>query len=407
MGWRIVPLFMIYVGLAHFNRISISVAGAEIILPQKLLNEEQMGLVYSTFLFLYMLAMVPAGWFIDRRGPYAGWILLGIGSALGSLMTGFVGHVWAGTALFLYSLLIFRGLMGSTNAPLHPAAARLVENWVPSKSRGLGNGLVTFAAMVGVACTYIVFGKLIDLLGWINAFLATGAITAVITIIWWQIGGDAPLGSVIRSAKSESLHREWFSLLANRNLICLTLSYGCMGYIQYLFFYWVQYYFESVLKLSKDASRENTSLLILTMGVGMVLGGWLADRAIAKLGPRFGSITVPVIGLLLGAAATVAGAFITDAGMIVCCFAVAMGGIGLSEAAYWMVVVSIHRHRGGTAAAIMNTGGNAIGLLAPVMAPVLASHFGWQAVLYMASGVCTLAAGLWLGVKVISPTNDA
>jgi MFS family permease len=398
---------MLFVGLAHFNRISISVVGAEQIIPLGLLTEQQMGFVYSAFLLVYMLAMIPAGWFIDRYGAYSGWILLGIGSTLGAILTGFVGLAFAGSAGFLYSLLVIRALMGSTNAPLHPAAARLVENWVPPRSRGLGNGLVTFAAMVGVASTYIVFGKMIDTLGWQNAFLASGAVTAGIAILWWRVGGNGPNRTVAIQPAESSSSGEWLTLITNRNLILLTISYGCMGYIQYLFFYWVQYYFECVLKLSKDASRSNTSLLILAMGFGMILGGWLADKTIVKLGVRLGSIIVPIAGLALGAAATIAGAFITDSAVIVVCFAFAMGGIGLCEAAYWMVVVSIHRNRGGTAAAIMNTGGNAIGMLAPAMAPLLADNFGWHAVLYTAAGVCALGAILWIGVKAVEPKANA
>ena len=68
-------------------------------------------------------------------------------------------------------------------------------------------------------------------------------------------------------------------LLANGSLLCLTLSYALVGYFQYLFFYWAQYYFEGELKYPKEIGRRNASLLTLAMGVGMIGGGWLADRA--------------------------------------------------------------------------------------------------------------------------------
>ena len=29
-------------------------------------------------------------------------------------------------------------------------------------------------------------------------------------------------------------------------MICITLSYAAYGYFQYLFFYWIQYYFETM-----------------------------------------------------------------------------------------------------------------------------------------------------------------
>ncbi len=66
--WRVVVLLMLVVGLGHFNRIAISVAGAERIIPENGIDGLQMGQVYSAFLLFYMLAMVPAGWLIDRWG---------------------------------------------------------------------------------------------------------------------------------------------------------------------------------------------------------------------------------------------------------------------------------------------------------------------------------------------------
>ena len=43
----------------------------------------------------------------------------------------------------------------------------------------------------------------------------------------------------------------------NREVISpgfLTLSYGMLGYVQYLFFYWIEYYFKNELKLPSSQS---------------------------------------------------------------------------------------------------------------------------------------------------------
>ena len=90
-------------------------------------------------------------------------------------------------------------------------------------------------------------------------------------------------------------------MLKDRNLLCLTLSYAALGYFQYLFFYWAQYYFETVQKVPKGTSREYSTLLTLAMGAGMVFGGLLSDWAMARLGPRRGLRVAPVLGFLLSA----------------------------------------------------------------------------------------------------------
>src|SRR5579859_4623661 len=66
--WPIVALLMLVVATGHFNRVAISVAGAEHIIRDSAISETRMGWVYSAFLFFYTLAMVPAGWLIDRVG---------------------------------------------------------------------------------------------------------------------------------------------------------------------------------------------------------------------------------------------------------------------------------------------------------------------------------------------------
>src|SRR5262249_2881782 len=44
-------------------------------------------------------------------------------------------------------------------------------------------------------------------------------------------------------------------LLRSRSLILLTLSYAAVGYFEYLFYFWMHYYFEDVLELGKEQSR--------------------------------------------------------------------------------------------------------------------------------------------------------
>src|SRR5947207_15210964 len=95
--WLIVALLVGFTFLGHFNRVSISVAAnAHFIGPGKL-SEEQMGLVYSAFLLVYTLGMLPGGWLIDRIGPR--WALAGMGIGLGfcAALTGMLG--WLGLAV--------------------------------------------------------------------------------------------------------------------------------------------------------------------------------------------------------------------------------------------------------------------------------------------------------------------
>jgi MFS family permease len=409
MSWRIVPLLMLVVGLAHFNRVSIAVAGTEQIIRPDFISKTQMGLVYSSFLLLYTLFMIPGGWFSDRFGPRAGWMILVFGGAAGVALTGLVGLAFTAAVPLLLGLLVVRSVMGVTNVPLHPSAARLVANWVPPEGVALANGLVTFAACVGMASTYVVFGMLIDHYGWPQAFLICSGVTLLVALVWALASSDHPPGrrGVIPPAPPRSDPGGFTRLLSNPSLLCLTLSYGAVGYFQYLFFYWAEHYFEEVRELTKEASRGNSSLLVLAMGAGMILGGWLSDRAVARFGTRRGLAVVPVAGLLLGGIANVVGVFTSDPVLIISSFAVAMAAVGACEGPFWTASVRLGGVRGTTAAAILNTGGNGVGLLAPIVTPAVADVFGWQVSLVLASIVCVVGAALWWGIDPAAAPDDA
>ncbi|HCD01324.1 MAG TPA: MFS transporter, partial [Planctomycetaceae bacterium] len=59
--WRVVALLMGYAALGHFNRVGISVAGDEVFIPTLGITETRMGWVYTAFLIVYTIGMLPGG----------------------------------------------------------------------------------------------------------------------------------------------------------------------------------------------------------------------------------------------------------------------------------------------------------------------------------------------------------
>jgi MFS family permease len=416
--WRLVALLMLVVAFGQFNRISISVAGTERLIPIDGISETRMGRVYSGFLLCYTLAMVPGGWLIDRIGPRAALAGLCASSAVFVALTGATGLLRHDAALLWGVMLLVRCPMGVVNAPLHPGSAYLVGHSVPLGQVSLGNGLVTFAALVGIAATYFVFGGLIDLFDWPGAFYASSVATLGVFLLWlWAARAPArPAQPDSKALASDTTRWEprptgytettpaqapprgaatggypWVGL------ICLTLSYAALGYFQYLFFYWMQYYFKEILDLSTQRSRLYSTLVIVASGLGMVAGGWLADRA-AGWWRRWGHALVPMAGLVGSAVALLAGLATSHPERTLLCFVAAMTFLGMCEAPFWTMAVAVGGRRGGTTAAVMNTGGNFGGLLSPEVTPQLSLYFGWKVGMGLASVVALAGAVLWLGI---------
>lgn len=390
---RAVLLLMLVVGFGHFNRISMSVAGTGALIPDAGISETEMGVVYSGFLLCYTLAMLPGGWFIDRFGAKAALAVLCGGSAVFVAITGLTAWVGSTPALLWAALLTVRCLMGVVNAPLHPASAQLIGQTVPPPLLSLSNGLVTFAACVGMASTYFVFGAVMDRFGWPAAFLGCSGLTVCVFLVWLAL---APRPRDVAPSASIAPHGI-LTLVANRSLLLLTLSYAALGYFQYLLFYWVEYYFKDVIHLAPDRSRVYSALVVLANGVGMILGGWLAD--IATRWPHRNAIAVvPAAGLVGSGIFLAAGLASSAHELTLACFIAAMVAVGMCEGPCWTIAVALGGTRGGTAAALMNTGGNAGGFLAPVVTPLLSRYFGWQMSMGVASLVVLLGALLWFGI---------
>lgn len=405
-----VPLLMLVVACGHFNRIGITVAGAERIIPDSHygISSKDMGQIYSAFLLLYTAAMIPGGWFIDRFGARTSLILLGLGSTVFVTLTGVVGLADQRVVSVWFGLLIARSLLGMVNAPLHPASARMVFSNVPAQSRAFANGLVTFAACVGMAVAYYAMGKLIDRFDWPVAFLITGALTLLVTLVWTagtRRSSDDATSEEIEARPAFDL-RAMLPILRSRSIVCITLSYGAYGYFQYLFFYWIGYYFETIQHQERSVARGYNSAITLAMGVGMASGGWLADHVPKSFSPKTRRILVPTCGMLLSGLVFELGLLSPDARTTVIAFMISAALVGVCEGVFWTSVVELGGRFGGTAAGLMNAGGNAGGTLSPYLTPLLGTLFaqsygpdlGWRLSLATAGAIVIVGAGLWLGV---------
>lgn len=403
-----VPMLMMVVACGQFNRVGISVVGTERIIPDYGVSPDRMGLVYSAFLLAYTVAMVPGGWFIDRYGARAALVIQGFGSALFVALTAGVGLVAHEAAALWLGLLVVRSSLGVVNAPLHPAAARMVFDTVPAPSRSLGNGLVTFSACVGIAATYYVLGTLIDFFSWQTAILVTAGLTLVVSLVW-TFGAPASRKAstpAVDPVETSIAPAVLSHVLRSRSVVCLTLSYMTLGYFQYLFFYWIGYYFETIQKQDRGVARGYTAMITLAMGVGMVVGGWLSDRTSRSLPPRWRRALVPALGMVASGLVFEIGLLTNDPHAILAAFTIAAALIGACEGAFWTTSVELGGRFGGSVAGLMNLGGNAGGTLSPYFTPLLGEWFarsygpelGWRLSLGIAGGVVAAGALLWIGV---------
>jgi MFS family permease len=116
------------------------------------------------------------------------------------------------------------------------------------------------------------------------------------------------------------------------------------------------------------------------------------------------------VGMIASGTVFELGLLAPNAQVTLVAFVIAAALLGLCEAGFWTTVVELGAPFGGTAAGLMNTGGNAGGTLSPYFTPLISGFFqthygaesGWRLGLAIAGVVVIAGAGLWWGVRPLA-----
>jgi MFS family permease len=396
--WFVVGLMVALSVISYVDRTVMSLAGPSII-KEFGISETQMGAVYSAFLLSYAVLMAPGGWLADRFGARAILGLMGVGATLCTLLTPLAATPGlAAVAGLLPVFLIVRFVLGAFTAPLYPALARVTADRIPPLHRARVQGFIIGGAPLGGAVTPIAFTWLIANYGWRVSFYFAAAVTAVMTALWlWFMReGSRSSGPPPPRVGIAGGDPVWRRLSGNRNVILLTAGYFTINYFEYIFFYWIYYYFGEIRGMGAQDSAVYTTILLLSMMVGMPAGGWLSDRLLPRLGPKNSRLLVAGGGMALSAVCMFAGTQMARDLPMVALLSIAIALAAAAEGPYWSAAIEAGGRDVGAACGFMNGVGNIGGLLAPVLTPYIASQAGWPASLYFASALILAGAVTWI-----------
>jgi predicted MFS family arabinose efflux permease len=239
----------------------------------------------------------------------------------------------------------------------------------------------------------LLFSPLIQSVGWKLAFLIAGLGTWVIGAAWIV---NAKFYKARRADSVSSVRRSsYYALFKNRRLLTLSVSYFCLNYFEYIFFYWIYYYFGEVLHVGPSLTAIATTSIMMGMVVMGPAGGWLSDKLSVTHGLQRSRRVVVVGALGLSAVLLFAGASAFGTYPTILLLTVAFGFASMSEGPFWASAISLAKDDAGTAGGLMNTIGNIGGIAAPVLTPLIASRFGWQAALWAGAGVVLVGMSAW------------
>jgi len=406
--WVLIGWMFAISTIAYLYRVNISIAGPSI---QKEfgLDNIHLGWVFSAFGAGYALFQVPGGRLADRFGPR---IVLAIGTVWWCIFTALTALVPSGIGGLLIVLLTVRFALGLGEAIVFPASNRLVAAWMPSQERGVANGIIFAGVGAGAGVAPPLIAYLLIHYGWRASFLINAVIGLAAGAIWFLVARDRPADHPWVDA-AEARHIEkglparkagpggsdalpWRTIAGSKEVLAVSLSYFCFGYVAYIFFSWFFIYLNTVRGLDLKSSSHYGMLPFIAMATCSPLGGWISDGLTKRYGKRVGRCGVALASMLLAAVFIALGTEAADARLATVVLAGGAGALYLSTSSFWSVSADLGGLSAGTVSGAMNMCNQVAGTLTASVTPLIAAHFGWAASFLAAAGICLIGALAWL-----------
>jgi ACS family D-galactonate transporter-like MFS transporter len=146
---------------------------------------EMQGWILSLFFWTYLIFQIPGGWLLDKFGPRR---VVGAAGTLWGLLQAGIGLLTSGIGLGVARL----GL-GAFEAPTAPSGSKLNSSWLPEKERARGATFIDMAGAFGSAVGGVLVTTIIGVFGsWRWAFVVTGLMTVVLSVIYYLYVRDTP-----------------------------------------------------------------------------------------------------------------------------------------------------------------------------------------------------------------------
>ncbi len=410
--WLMVVMAMIVAAVSYLDRANISIA-APFIKVDLGLNDKQLGIIFSAFAVGYALSQPFAGRLADRYGPLR---TIACGMVLWSVLTSITAMVSSSMAGALGVLLGVRLLLGVGESVIFPAANRLVANWIPPKERGLANGLVFAAVGIGGGMAPPLITAAISMDGWRWGFWICAMLGVVMLAVWLIVVRDRPedhkwatpaerafieAGKAERGVVNSNGLVSWATVIGNRQVLLLTISYFCFGYVAFMFSTWFFIYISSVRGLDLKSSGIYATLPFIGMAIASPLGGVISDWLAKRTSEWNARCLVAAIGMFMAGGFLAFAPQVADARLASFVLACGSGSMYLSQSAFWTLSANLGRSSAGSVSGFMNMGCQLGAVAVSFATPFIKDAWGWSAPFVVTGILAAIGGAAWL---LIDPT---
>ncbi len=283
------------------------------------LSEFQLNTIAAAFQFFYAFAALFVGYLSDRhrRRTVLIW----------SLLLSTLAFMGMGLAQGFWDLLAMRILLAITQAANVPAIAGIMADCFTQRNRSRAVSVYLLSSPFSVVVAGWAGGWVADEYGWRNAMFAFGTLgIAVVVGLYLCLREPDRIQRDVDRSEGMSLAITLRAVLSVPSFLLLAVAYLLASNVwQQLNFFLPLHVYEHYQTNLAEAGRLSTLAPQIGTVIGLIVGGWLADRWTRHwIGGRFG---VQILGLVIAAPAVLVIALVDSQLMIQ--LALVFCGIGI------------------------------------------------------------------------------
>ena len=363
----------------------------------------------SAFFWAYALFQIPTGLLVDAWGPRRSLFLFGVLGAITVAMA--AGTMWVDAATGFLLLLVSRVLIGIAQAGLFPASTRAMSVWIPLERRAFAAGVLQASMYFGGALGAFMTARLLGVVHWPWVF-ALYAIPGLAWSFWFfawfrdrpndHRGTNDAERELLRSdSKAKTAADGWGTVFSDFSVIFLCAQQFFRAAAAVFWMTWCPTYMQEVHGLGPKAAGSLTSLPILGIVTGSIIGGLVADRVFARTGSRRASrggvsATGALVGVLIFGLAYLVPA--GQATLAITVLTIASVAASFGNSCGYSVAMDLGGRNLATVFGAMNMFGNFGAALFSQVIPVWVKWFDWPAAILLSALGYLLGAVCWLPI---------
>ncbi|UOF90287.1 MFS transporter [Fodinisporobacter ferrooxydans] len=411
LRWVIVAIITLLSIANYLDRGNLSVA-APLIMKDLHINAAAMGVILSSFVWPYAIMNLPSGWAVDRFGAK---ILMSAAVGFWSVVaiaTGFMRTVGA--------FIIARVLLGVGESAMFPAAIKATNAWFPQNEKGTATSIFIAGTQVGLAISPILSTALMLAFGWPAMFVIIGALGFLVLIGWIALYREPELHKRLSLEEFQYIQSysglaetsntntdtpitflQWLKLFRYLPTWAMIIGDFALQYLFWFYIAWLPTYLEKTQHFSISNTGLVASLPFIAGTLGVLIGGRISDRFIAKGMTRLdGRRHTIALGAVLTAAALLITAFVHSPTIAVTLLTIGMFTYSLCSAPIWALATDVVKTKKYVASigSIQNFGGFLGGAFAPIITGILVASLGGFTIALLVTGILALVSAIMYGL---------